>query len=486
MKDEFPNLPESSERVEAKRGQELRELLREKILDYLDPVLRKFFDTKEIGKDFEKLSEAHEDAMQLSAKTGEFFRSLIPDGITKPEIEGTPNIGSFNEIMMLEHIEAFKLLKDEVRKLSRKEYREQKKETLKDSIHGREKLAVEGEIKSSERSNGVVEQVVTNALAQDGNQNLIYEKVSNALDRARNTNHAKSSLVIQDTETGTTLDLNALLPAGYKYIPRSMDRALFQDDVESITGISYKQKEVADLKDYKMGESDPEGFAERPFYRTVNYGDLRKTGGILSLLHEVAHSWQTKYYHTAERGRTRFKEVYEMVLYFISKLDLSKDNELYEDPEKIWDKLEKSGIKCLDKEGAETPVNEEGVINIPNIYYNLVKNMEMRDLSDKRIPEQERARLQFLLTESKSRVRFYPIKSEILQKVMDTYVAEERDAWAHAIRTVRFLRQKGLDLEPELKKLEDFIGVIDPYVKNAKVRAGICIGLTPTFETPKI
>ena len=467
MNERFPNITETPERIKAEEAKGLKEQLREKLLDVLDPVLRKFFDTKEIHKDFSELSEARDNAKQLSAETGEFFRSLIPDGLRKPEIEGVPNVGSSNWVTMLEHTEAFKLLDSEVRKLTRKEYKGQKKEILKNSLHGRERLALDGEVQETERSDGSVEQLVTSALAQDGNQNLIYERVSNTLNRPRNTNHPEASLVIQDVETGVTLDLNALLPSDYKYIPRAMDKALYQPDAESaITGISYKQEEVADLKDYKMGISAPEGFAVRPFYKTVDYGDLRKTGNMLSLLHEVAHSWQNKYYRTMDQGKAGFEGLYKTVVSFISKLDLPKDNEQYEEPEKIWQKLEKAGIECLNKNGTENPLNEDNIINIPNTHYGLVKIIEMLDLSDPRISQQQREQAESLLAESKSRVRFYPIKSAVLQKVMNTYVAEERDAWAHAIRTVRFLRRKGLDVEPELEKLEDFQRIIDPCLAS--------------------
>lgn len=467
MKEGFPNITEASERIKTEEAKGLKEQLREKLLDVLDPVLRKFFDTKEIGKDFGELSEARDEAKQLSAETGEFFRSLIPDGLRKPEIEGVPNVGSTNWITMLEHTEAFKLLNEEVRKLTRKEYRDQKKEILKDSLHGRERIGVRGQVKETESTLGDVEQTVVSAHEQAGNQNLIYERVSNRLNQQRKTNHAEASLVIQDIQSGVTLDLNALLPSDYKFVPRAMDKELFQPDAESpITGISYKQEEIADLKDYEMGKSAPEGFAVRPFYKNVDYGDLRETGGVLSLLHEVAHSWQNKYYHTMEQGRAGFEGLYKTVVHFISKLDLPKDNEQYEEPEKIWDKLEKAGIECSDKNGLETPTNEEGVINIPNTHYGLVKLIEMIDLSDERISEQQREQAQALLAESKSRIRFYPIKSSALQKVMDTYVSEERDAWAHAIRTLRFLRRKGLNVEPELKELEDFKKVIDPCLAS--------------------
>jgi len=468
MNERFPNLPETSERIEAKSGKELKETIKGKLLDVLDPVLRKFFDTKEIDKDFTRLNEAQEDSKQLSAEAGEFFRGLIPDGLRKPEIDGVPNVGSSNWMMVLEHIEAYKLLADEVRKLSRKEYREQKQEILKDSLHGRERKVFRGEVKETEGFDNSVEQTVVSALGQDGNQNLIYERISNTLNRQRNTNYAEASLVIQDVETGTTLDLNALLPSDYKFLPRAMDKELFQPDKESpITGISYKQEEVADLKDYEMGKSAPEGFVVRPFYKIVDYGDLRETGGVLSLLHEVAHTWQNKYYHTMEQGRAGFEGLYKTVVSLISKLDIiSKDNEQYEDPEKIWEELEKVGVECLDKNGTETPTNQEGVINIPNTHYGIVKIIEMLDLSDTKVTQSEREQVQSLLTESKSRIRFYPLKSDVLQKVMDTYVAEERDAWAHAIRTVRFLRSKGLDVEPQLKKLEDFKGVIDPCLAS--------------------
>lgn len=466
MKEKFSGTTETLEKEKAESGKEFKEQLREKLLDVLDPVLRNFFDTKEIERDLKKLKEAREDAEQLSAQAGEFFRNLIPDGLRKPEVDDVPNVGALNWMMMLEHTEAFKLLNDEVKKLTRKEYKDQKKEILSSSLHGRERVVVDGEVKETERGDGVTEQVVTSVFAQEGNHNLIYERVFNTLDQSRNISYAESSLVIQNIETGATLDLNALLPSDYRFLPRAMDKELFQPDSESITGISYKQEEMADLKDYKMGESAPEGFSLRPFYRTVNYGDLRKTGNVLSLLHEVAHSWQDKYYHLMDQGGVEFRALYNIVLSFIFKLDIPEDNEQNINRKKIWEKLEKFGVECLDKNGTITPTNLEGVMNIPNIHYGVVKIIEMLGLPDTGVPQSEKEQMQSLLVESKPLIRFYPIKSDKLEKAMNTYVAEERDAWAHAIRTVRFLRSKGLDVEPELEKLDDFKEIIDPCLSS--------------------
>ncbi len=467
MNERFPNSPETSEMIKAESGKAFREQLREKVLNALDQILRKLFDTKEIQKDFERLADAQQDAKQLSTEAGEFFRGLIPDGLRKPEIDGVPNVGSANWIMASESTERHKLFTDEVEELSLKEYKNQRNEILKDSLHGRERLTFEGGVEENERLNGVVEQTTTNASKQDGNQNLIYERVSNTIDRPGNTNYAESSLVIQDIKNGITLDLNALLPSNCKFVPRAMDKELFfQPDAESITGKSYKQKEVADLKNYKMGESDPEGFAMRPSHKIVNYGDLKKTGGILSLLHEVAHAWQNKYYHTSDQGRAGFEGIYETVTTLISKLELPKDSEDYEEPDKIWEQLEKSGIECLDKNGTEIPTNQEGVINIPNAYFELAKYVETLGLPDTKISQSGRDELPSMLAKTKSQIRFYPIKSAAFQKTMDTYVSEERDAWAHAIMIVRFLKGKGIDVEPELKKLEDIKKVIDPCLAS--------------------
>lgn len=467
MKERFTNIAETSERTQVEDGRDLSAQLKDRLLDILDPVLSNFFDTKEIDKDYEKLKEARDATVELSAETGDFFRSLIPNSLRKPEVDGVPNIGSSNWIMMLEHTEAFKILSDEVRKLTRKEYKDQKKEILKNSLHGRERIGVRGELEEVEIEDGEVEQIVLNAHIQEGGQNLIYERISNTINRQRKTNHARSSLLIQDIKTGATLDLNALLPSDYIFQPREMDKELFQEDEGgSATGISYKQKEVADLKDYEMGKSSPEGFAVRPFYRIVDYGDLRETGGVLSLLHEVAHSWQNKYYHSMKQGKAGFEVLYKTIVSFISKLDISEDDEQHEDPEKIWEILEKAGVECLDKNGTEAPINQEGVVNIPNAHFNRVKLIEMLDLSDIVFSQSDRERVRSILDESKSRIRFYPIKSAALQKMMDTFVAEERDAWAHAIRTLRFLRRKGLNVEPELRELADFKRVIDPCLSS--------------------
>jgi len=65
--------------------------------------------------------------------------------------------------------------------------------------------------------------------------------------------------------------------------------------------------------------------------------------------------------------------------------------------------------------------------------------------------------------------RSYIIKSEKLNQLVADYERQERDAWAHAIKVLKFLRKKGIDLEPQLKTLSDFKEIIyrclDSYQK---------------------
>lgn len=52
------------------------------------------------------------------------------------------------------------------------------------------------------------------------------------------------------------------------------------------------------------------------------------------------------------------------------------------------------------------------------------------------------------------------IRSDRLNQMLEGYEKGERDAWAHAIRVIRFLRKQGVDLEPQLETLDDFKDII--------------------------
>jgi len=466
MREVFPGETKSFETKGIKEKKGLKEHINEKILDALEPFLSRFLEVKENRKDYEKIKLSQEDSQKLSSEAGEFFKSLIPKGLKKPDVNINPHVGSTNWIMLSENAESTKLLMPEVRGLSRKEYRAQRNEILKESVFGRDRKATKGEVREIESRDGSVEQHVMNIVEQEGGANLIYEKVTNHLNKKAGSNRAYASLLIQNKDTGATVDLNALLPSEYVFVPRAMDKELFVPDAESITGITYQQKEVANLKEYTMGESDPEGFAVRLFYKNINYGDIRKTGGMLSLLHEVAHSWQNKYHNKINEGRTGFEEMYNTVSNSIYRIEILKSNDQHEEREKIWEELEILGFHCLDKNGLQAPLEEEGVINIPNIYSSLISFIKMLNLSDSSVSKEEKEAIESLLSDLMMRLRFYPIKSEHLQKVLNSYIAEERDAWAHALRTMRFLKSKGIDIEPELKKPEDFKAIIEPCLAS--------------------
>jgi hypothetical protein len=46
------------------------------------------------------------------------------------------------------------------------------------------------------------------------------------------------------------------------------------------------------------------------------------------------------------------------------------------------------------------------------------------------------------------------------------YGQDERDAWAHALKTLRYLRRRGIDLEPGMKTLSDFQEYIGPCLDS--------------------
>ena len=61
---------------------------------------------------------------------------------------------------------------------------------------------------------------------------------------------------------------------------------------------------------------------------------------------------------------------------------------------------------------------------------------------------------------------FYFSDFTILENLMEKFEQSERCAWAYAIKIVRFLRKKGIDIEPELKTFDDFKSVYESALQS--------------------
>jgi hypothetical protein len=401
----------------------------------------------------------------LSVETGQFFRNLIPNGLYKPTNDKVPGLGSHNNLINAEKSATLDFLVQTEDGAPIEDTRKSYKSLIESSIfNGKDPDSI-GVVQETVEPDGLIKQVVINKYVQDGGGNTIYEQVDNFIDTKTNTNIPSSSLVIRDANTGMVLDLNNLLPKGYDYTPSEMNFGLRSSEGQKDKFGNNADMLATDLKDYKMGHNKPFHFgAVLSGLKLVKYGELRQKGGVMMLLHEVAHSWQDQYFNVSNRGKGGFTKILGTLKAIVKNLDIPKDNPKHTEPDVIWNELEKMGIVCLDKAGTVSPVHEAGVINIPNRHYKMV------DLyRDMILHEKDEKMLQHLnaeLEKHRSLLRFYPMKGDVLDESIYSFVAEERDAWAHAIRTIRFLRSKGFDVEPELQTLNDFKQIINPCLDS--------------------
>lgn len=435
--------------------------IKQRVLDSLQPVLTAVGLTtlSEIRGDIKLHGERIKDSNILSHEVGQFFRNLIPNGIREPENTDVVENGAHNQALSEESYygDSFKA---ETLSLSRAEYKKSEQRLLNSKIHTRIRTPFNGEItEATDKDGRVLRQEVMNSHMQNGAQNLIYESVVNYY---LSTDASYADLIIQNIEDGTTLDLNTLLPKGFRFVPSYLVQPVNKGNEE---------RRSADLKKYDIKTSSEDAFAAAPIAELVRYGDLTKKGSMISLLHEIAHAWQSKYFNPRENGRPYFERLYKKIQdafeWFSVYQEVFEEFRL-EATENLKRTLVELGVEPYLVDGepvylSKVPINEEGVINIPNSAAKAVPLL--RDyLKEGGTPleEDQRKKYEDLLADAEKHAYYLPTKSKILQEALDSYTSEERDAWAHALRTLRFLRKKGFDIEPELKTIDDVKAHIDP------------------------
>jgi hypothetical protein len=120
--------------------------------------------------------------------------------------------------------------------------------------------------------------------------------------------------------------------------------------------------------------------------------------------------------------------------------------------------------------GIDTPLHDEEAINIQGKIQISDAESAMREL-DKAIALKKNGATEEALEVYRRAMNlvkpvYYPVKSKRLKGEIDSFISEERDAWAHSLRMLRFLRSRGLDVEPGLKTLEDIKKYIDPCLDS--------------------
>ena len=441
-------------------------LLKEKLLDRLEPIL------KSIGisahgdlwtKTTEEITNRYTSLKDFSNEAGDFFMELIPQGINKPDVAGQSRHNFTWNALLRKELNAFiPNYRHQGNQLNRKVLRDNLDKFFEESLFRKDKMSYEGELREEDHD-GVINQEISRAMNQQGSENIIYERIENNIMSSNGVRYTEANLVIQDIKSGVSLDIDALLPKDFHFTPGLKD---------------------LDLKIYG-GASVSEGeFYESPTQKVVAYGNITEKGNMLSLFHEIAHSWQTNYSAEIEKGKYAYTTLLEESLRLMEeleeaglrlestttekdrKIELEKIRKIFEDLSSIGTETIVEGDKILIAE--PTPVDKEGVINLQSFS----NTMPPERLDSWDIPHERKEYLK--------KKRYYPIKNSRLEDAMENYIAEERDAWAHALRMMRFLRRRGLDIEPEFKKLADIKEHIDPclgsYQKGLEWRIKLAPG----------
>lgn len=271
---------------------------------------------------------------------------------------------------------------------------------------------------------------------QLGDEQLkVYEMIENYLIRRGDKlkNVAQSNIVVKDNKTGRMLALADILPARYRLVPSGLQ--VVEQKREKTTGKIKNLQVSRTIEDYiNQGDENNEFVAvayglDKDYQGgNIQYGDLSKSGGFLSLLHEIAHAWQ--HAHGVAGERTRFEE-------YISEMN---------------ENLER--LAFADESFHEGDIGAQTYKKYTDIIKSELEAMGVEIVSDQNIDDTKMS----FVTSSRY---FFQINSETFIKLFDKFANEEREAWAHAIKVLRFLRRSNINLEPELKSRSDIMAKVN-------------------------
>jgi hypothetical protein len=372
--------------------------------------------------------------MKMGQMGAALFDHLAQKGLAKPDktYDHQLSPGAFlNKISRFN--EKVAVLKEE---MDLEEARLMVAEGLSEDYISREPIRSE----SFSEATGVKEQSFFQKIPIKNTSLLLQECVFNFPDQ-KIGNVSLSNLKVFDVDWGGVLELNQLLPNNYSFLPGQL-RSI-KVDYDSSTGKSYAVRENIDLNTYNGTQEAKGDYCELGSSKLVSYGDLTNKGDRLTLLHEIAHAWQSCY--QSSQGRQNFEKFFNEVttqLQFLGREKFVLTDISEEDKEFVWNFYKKE----LDKWGVEVE-KEDFIFN---------KDRELKE-GEYKI---SKLGLDVNSEEKKLAMNSFVIRSNKLKPLVEDYVREERDAWAHAIRVLRFFRRQGLDLEPELKTLDDIRDVV--------------------------
>jgi hypothetical protein len=269
--------------------------------------------------------------------------------------------------------------------------------------------------------------------------NLIDEWITLGVDGAI---PSANLLSIRDSSRGVYLEISKLLPPGDVFVPARFLYSFEETLLEKKYGEYYgdrKSKSVAEIMSGYSGQSKENdsdlstGFVAQHFFhreyrdlRLIGYENISKPGGVLSILHEIAHGWQ-------------------MILNDISEhLFIEKADYLIRLVLKAIERGELSSlaINYMINERAACLENMYDVIYGGMVHYKQIDNLplELTETFNDHI----------LLHRGGLVVLFLSNTDNYFSKVINIKRWMERNAWYCALRIVRMLKYPGFNIEPSM------------------------------------
>jgi hypothetical protein len=269
---------------------------------------------------------------------------------------------------------------------------------------------------------------------------ILSETVYNYIDRDKGISHPDATLRVSDPETHLVVDLSDLLPNDVTFHPKDLEPTGSIKDIRVYKGQQNSRGKFS-------SDIIPQADAKMLGAKTVTYGNLSEPGHMLSLMHEISHSWQDAYYN--EYGKYPYIDYMDKVSAATSLYLKYAKEENHAVAQKAIHFLESMGIFLNDGSDNKNANRPEFILKDVPIG-RPAKNLDADENNTASIEGNQ------------ANVR---LNSDKLNNLIKDHVDQERDAWANAIRIIRFFRKKGIDLEPQLKTLKDFQGYI--YTKLA-------------------
>lgn len=251
------------------------------------------------------------------------------------------------------------------------------------------------------------------------------------------------------------------------------------DDQSNVTKkIVPVPKNLADYQGTKLAQpASPEnpGFSMSLGGR-IAYQNLAEKGGMLRLLHEIAHAWQMKYHEGI--GRLEFEEFYRDVSEHLSMMErlqrrLKENPELLPQPEAMGDEVPLSPADFMLNRSRDE-LRKFGIEIDPASYHYAGQQLGGGTY---KISVPHVTRVDGILRWEKLE---FVVTSERIKHLIERFAWEERKAWADAIRVLRHLRENGFDLEPELKSYDDIQEIV--HYALGTYQASIEAKLEPTKD----